>query len=228
MNPGSNAAVQAAIASTAELIPFSSDRRGHWVYPAGTGITDELEVLPENQHGEGMFRIGWGIRAAGVADVLGLSDLPGTEHATICGDLGSLAERKRGMTMLSLGSGGAGGLTRLWWGTRGESPEQLGRRIAEWVSRLAPVLRDIDTYDKLADFVRTFPSGYGKVEVHPDNEVGRLQTETALRAVGGDPRGAEDALSRWRAVIERDRRDDFLRKLDDEFVRRVEAALGAR
>ena len=219
-----HSAVNAAVAAAA--IPNLGRKvQGYWTCPTGPHVTWELETVFEAEHGAGMFRFCWGVRIDGVAAVLDLLDLPGTAHATIGGDLGSLVQRKRGMTMLCLDGVGTGWLARGWWGTRAESPEALSARIRSWLTDVSPTFLSLDSRRAVAEFVSTFGQVYGHTDVHPDNEDGRLMTAIALRALEGDADWVEAALSTWQSAASGTRMNDLAMKVRREFVRRVRATM---
>jgi len=220
-----HAAVEAAVKSVSTELPLKKVNQGRWRLVTGPRLAVEVDVLLETDHGEGMFRIGWGVRAAGAAAVLDVEDLPGTGNATVGGDLGSLARRVPGMTMLCVKGGDAGALTRLWWGSRPQKPEELSDKVRGWLVDYLPVLARLRSYADLAGFVETFDVRYGKANVHPETPIGRLQTAIALRALQGDSAAVEESIARWTAMTGGPAKDPFLHDLDDRFLARVRSTL---
>ncbi|GIG55947.1 hypothetical protein Lfu02_03190 [Longispora fulva] len=179
---------------------FHRERTGFWACPAGQ-LRWELEVVHEPGYGEGVFRLGWGVRVPGVAEILELEDLPGVEHATVGGDVGSLARRRIAMGLLCVESGSVGLGTRFLRGVRPEAAGVLTNRVREWTAELLEVLRPLTDHLALADFLGTYESRYGKIHVDPDNAGRRLPLIAALRALGGDVPAARENLTRWREVF---------------------------
>lgn len=218
--------VRKAVASL-DIPGMVQTRQGYWVCRTGPQVVWEIQTLFETAHGAGMFRVGWCVRSPGAAAVLGLEDLPGTAHGTIGGDLGSFANRKRGMTMLCHEGAGTSLLSRLWWGVQETSPDQLTARVRSWLSTIYPILLPLGDRRAVADFVSGFGATYGRTDVYPEAEFGRIKTAIALRALESDVDWVRNALTSPESSIDYKGASDTTREIYREFIDNVDAALAA-
>ncbi len=180
---------------------FQSEKTRYWIAPQQL-VQWELQMVMEPGYGPGVFRLEWGVRAPRVAELEGLENLSGAMHATIGGDVGSLAMRRHKMTFLCVEGGKVAVLTSLLWGLRPEPKERLSGRIDDWItSHLLPLLGSLDTYESLASFLETYQTRYGKVFLYPAFDGQRLRKIAVLRALAGDRPAAEQALSEWKALL---------------------------
>lgn len=190
-------------AVTTGIVPLTEvglkrERQGYWLCPQ-LQTRWELEVVFEPPYGDGVFRLEWGVRAARLAELIEREDIDHAMHATVGGDVGSLALRRSKMTMMGIRGGEISWMARWLWGVRAQSVDEVAARINQWVGGpLLDVLRPLTTYSAVADFLTTFRARFGQTLLYPEDVD---LTVAGLRALEGKRAAAMAALDAWRASI---------------------------
>lgn len=172
---------------------------------ASQWVMDEDNVVQDpaiwQAYGDGVFRVGWGVRVPGVTEILECEELAGTEHATVGGDAGALATRSRRMKMLVVEGGTMSLVNRLLWNAKPEKPDVLAARISGWLSGpLTEVFEPMTSRQGVVDFLENCQARYGRIEIHPDSQELTLALVAALKGLCGDKPGAFAALDKWRSL----------------------------
>lgn len=195
-----NTAVQRAVQEAGHL--GLQRRRQGYRTATHDEVQWEVDVLYEQAYGDGVFRVGWGVRVPGVAEVLEREELAGTEHATVGGDAGALATRSRRMKMLVVEGGTMSLVNRLLWNVKPEKLDTLATRISEWLSGpLTEVFESMTSRQGVVEFLENYQARYGRTEMHPDSQEMALALIAALNGLSGDKPGAFAALDKWRSLI---------------------------
>jgi hypothetical protein len=219
-----NTAVQRAV-KEAEHLGLQRQRQGYWTATHGE-VQWEVDVLYEQAYGDGVFRVGWGVRVPGVAEILEREELAGTEHATVGGDAGALATRSRRMKMLVVEGGTMSLVNRLLWNVKPEKLDALATRISEWLSgSLTEVFESMTSRQGVVEFLENYQARYGRIEMHPDSQEMALALIAALNGLSGDTSRAFAALDKWRSLIGSPGDDSYsiLAAKIDRTRRRIEA-----
>ncbi len=186
-----------AVGSAAGLLAeagFRSRRQGYWVCPKDD-LRWELEVLFEPAYGDGVFRIGWAVRADIANRFVEFQVNDGVEHGTIGGDVGSLARGKSRMCLLAV-TGAEPSLTaRLLWGVRIQSVESLSAELSHWFAHLLAFLQPIDSYPSLVDFLDSYHRSRRKPLFDLPDAASPMMA--VLRGLSGDLDGGLRMLNDW-------------------------------
>lgn len=197
-------AVNAVIDSVMVAIEGPVFRRAHSGY--WTAEVDqtrrEIQAVLEPAYGEGVFRVVWGVRAAGVQAMLDGQEIAGASHATVSGDAGSLATGRRRMHFLCPEGGKTSLINRVLWGLRPEPADVLAGRIRAWISEaVLPLMQSTTTRAAVAQVLESLPKGRHAL-IEPDLDGQRLPAIAALKALNGDKAGASHALDQWARLFE--------------------------
>jgi hypothetical protein len=186
-----------AAARSAETAGFTRSRRGYWL--ANQQETRwELELVFEQEHGEGNFRLEWGVRVTGVAQILEREEIDHAIDCTIAGDVGSLALRQRGMTFIVLSEARAGWLRKaLFREVRLRSSDEIADVVQGWIAPLIETLEPLTTRAAVAKFLEDAGRRLGPWFDYPDSHSGRDLKAAAVWALAGDHEAARTALDRW-------------------------------
>jgi hypothetical protein len=195
-----NEVVQQAVTSAGHL-GLKRQRQGYWTARRDE-VQWEVETLYEEAYGEGVFRVGWGVLAPGLAEIVDRVESEGIYDATVGGDVGSLATRSRRMVMLCVPGATMGHLNRWLWKAKPEPEEVLAARIAGWLSGpVTSVFQSMTTRREIVDFLENHEARYGKVFMHPEDREQELALIAGLRALDGDIEGALTAIDAWRSML---------------------------
>jgi hypothetical protein len=183
-------------------LPFVRAKAGVWTADAD-GVRWVIDALFEPAYGPGVFRVGWGVIVPGAAALIDKGEGVSSHFGTISGDAGSLAERRRSITLLLLPDSGMGLMNRLWWQVHEQPVAALASRITGWLTGpLQPVLTMLSTPAGVADFLWRRASGVGPgIPVYPEADEQALGVLAAVRAVAGDRDGALAAAAQYRAAV---------------------------
>lgn len=192
------AAIGKALRSDDDL-GFKRRRSGYWTIDSFP-LRWELEVIFEDQYGEGVFRVAWGVRAEGVAPLLEQDEIASAYHTTVGGDLGCLARDKGSMLMMCVEGGTPSTLARFLWHVRAETSDQIAERVTRWTrGPLAKLIDSTRTYLQLASLLEAYPRSHGDRLASPVGGGQTLSTVAALCALGGDADRSRAAMDRWRS-----------------------------
>ncbi|NES17075.1 MULTISPECIES: hypothetical protein [Micromonospora] len=195
-----NDVVQRAVASAGQL-GLKRVRQGIWAAEQGE-VRWEIEALYESGYGDGIFRVGWGVLAPGAAHLIELEESDGINDATVGGDAGSLALKRRSMVMLCVQGAEVSLAHRLLWRARPEPDDVLISRISAWLSGpISELFDSLASRPQIVDFLENRDARYGRVPMHPEGRGQVLLTIAALKGLDGDLAGALDSLNHYRAYL---------------------------
>lgn len=186
----------------ATVLPFARVKAGVWAAEAD-GVSWVVDALYEPGYGPGVFRVGWGVIVPGAAAIIEKGEGVSSHFATVSGDAGSLAERRRSITLLLLPGSGMGVVNRLWWQVKEQPVEALAERIAGWLSGpLQRVFTMLGSPAGVAEFLERRDAVVGRgLPLYPEPDEQSLAVLAAVRAVAGDKEGALAAAARYRSAV---------------------------
>jgi hypothetical protein len=207
-------------AGGATVLPLARVKAGVWAADAD-GVQWVVDALYEPEYGPGVFRVGWGIIVPGAAAIIEKGEGVSSHFGTVSGDAGSLAERRRSITLLCLPGSGMGTLNRLWWRVWEQPAEALAERITGWLTGpLLPIFTMMSSPQGVVEFLERRDALVGRhLPLYPDPDEQALATLAAVKTVAGDKAGALAAASAWRAAV---RGTEVLEKHVDQVMARIE------